>query len=60
MWQSPFQALPAHNQQVWIRVNTVYGELAVATYSSIQRQFRTDVTQVIIPEYVVARWKPYP
>lgn len=60
MWQSPFKQLPSNGQQVWIRVTSIYGELAVATYNSLLQQFTTDTTSVVIPAYQVSRWKAYP
>jgi alkylated DNA nucleotide flippase Atl1 len=60
MWQSPFKELPANNQVVWIRVLNIYGEIAVARYDAVNQIFTIDPSGLIIPAYMVSRWKPYP
>lgn len=60
MWNSPFKLMPANGQVVWLRVITIYGELVVATYNSVTQTFTTNVTAIVIPAYMCARWKVYP
>lgn len=57
-WNSIFKVLPANGQIVWIRVTSVYGELALAEFQSIKKEFKVIATNVIIPVYQVSRWRP--
>lgn len=58
IWKTIFKELPANEQQVWIRVLTIYGELSIAQYDSVTQTFTVVLTGVVIPVYHVARWKP--
>lgn len=57
MWQSIFLSLPADQQIVWIRVLDVYGQLALALYDATSQTFIIQTTGVVIPVYIVSRWK---
>lgn len=57
MWKSIFKELPINEQVVWVRVTSVYGELAQAQYNSSNQTFTIMLTGVIIPAYQVSRWK---
>lgn len=57
MWQSPFVALPANGQTVWIRVVVQYSEPVQAVYNSGTQIFTTSVTGLIVPALQVSRWK---
>ena len=57
MWQSIFLTLPADQQIVWVRVLDVYGQLALALYDSTSQTFIIQTTGVVIPVYIVSRWK---
>lgn len=57
IWNSPFSVLPTDGQEVWIRVISVYGELAEAVYSSSTQVFTVDTIGSEIPLYMVSRWK---
>lgn len=57
MWQSIFLTLPADQQMVWVRVLDVYGQLALARYNAPQQTFVIQTTNVVIPVYIVSRWK---
>lgn len=56
-WKSVFVELPANNEVVWIRVLTIYGELTKAKYNAGKETFEVDLTGIIIPVYMVGRWK---
>lgn len=56
-WKSVFKELPPNGTVVWIRVTAVYGELALAEFQSIKKDFKVLATNVIIPVYQVSRWK---
>lgn len=58
IWNSPFLTLPANNQVVWIRVISVYGQLALAKWKNAQQKFVVQSTNIDIPVYMVSRWKP--
>ncbi len=57
MWKSVFNQLPNDNEEVWIRVVSVYGEIAKATYDDSTKEFITSMTEIIIPAYQISRWK---
>ncbi|MCC6181038.1 MAG: hypothetical protein IT237_04325 [Bacteroidia bacterium] len=57
MWKSVFKELPVNEQIVWVRVTSVYGELAQAQYNSSNQTFTTTLTGVVLPVYQVSRWK---
>lgn len=56
-WKSVFKELPPNNTIVWIRVTSVYGELALAKYKAAKMQFTTTITSIVIPAQQVSRWK---
>lgn len=56
-WKSVFKELPPNGTVVWIRVVSVYGELALAEFISVKKEFKVLATNVKIPIYVVSRWK---
>jgi hypothetical protein len=57
MWQNPLILLPSDTQVVWIRVGTNYGDPVLAEYDSTAQTFTSDDSGLIIPAYMVARWK---
>lgn len=59
-WESPYDVLPSNNDEVWIRVITYYGPPVHAIYRAVQMRFETVTTNIDVPTYMVARWKPYP
>ena len=58
MWQSPFVALPANGQTVWIRVVVQYAEPVQAAYNAITQEFVTVTTSLVVPALQVSKWKP--
>lgn len=56
-WKSPFIELPADGQEVYIRVISVYGQLAEAVYDASTQIFTVDIINAEIPLYMVSRWK---
>jgi uncharacterized membrane protein len=60
MWQSPLKQLPVNNQVVWIRVLGIYGEIAIAQFNLSTQEFTVSLSGLVIPAYMVSRWKPYP
>ena len=57
VWKSVFKELPPNGTIVWIRVTSVYGELALAEFISVKKEFKVLATNVIIPVYQVSRWR---
>jgi len=57
MWQNPLFILPNNAQVVWIRVGTNYGDPYLAEYESGPQLFTTQNSGLIIPAYMIARWK---
>lgn len=57
MWKSIFKELPINDQRCWIRVLTVFGQLTVASWNERDQTFITLDSEIIIPAYMVGRWK---
>lgn len=58
-WKTIFDELPLDGQEVWVRLISVYGELALATYDSFNQSFLLSTTNLTFPAYQVSRWKFY-
>ena len=56
-WNTIYKQLPNDTQTVWIRVLNIYGQITLATYDELTQTFTTIPTNLIIPVYLVARWK---
>jgi hypothetical protein len=57
MWNNPLDILPSNAQVVWIRVGTNYGDPFQAQYNSGTQIFTSQVSGLLVPAYMVARWK---
>lgn len=57
MWQNPLDTLPSNLQVVWIRVGTNYGDPYLAEYNSTTQNFTSQESGLVVPAYMVARWK---
>jgi len=57
MWQNPLINLPSDNQTVWIRVGTNYGNPVQATFDQSNQSFTSIESGLIVPAYIVARWR---
>lgn len=57
MWQNPLILLPSDAQVVWVRLGTNYGDPEQATYTASTQTFVSSASGLIIPAYMVARWK---
>jgi len=57
MWQNPLDVLPSNLQIVWIRVGTNYGDPYLAEFNSTSQNFTSEESGLIVPAYMVARWK---
>ena len=57
MWKSVYKELPLNEEIVWIRVLSIYGQITKAKYYENLETFEVLETGVIIPTYIVARWK---
>lgn len=58
MWLTIQAQVPTDSQQVWVRIQYFYGTPCLAVYSSSNQTFTTSTTGIIIPAYLIARWKP--
>jgi hypothetical protein len=57
-WKSIYNELPYNEQVVWIRVLSIFGQIAKAVYKEENGGvFVTVDTSVSIPVYFVARWR---
>lgn len=57
MWKSVFNELPGDGENVWIRVLSVYGQITKAKYVAMDQTFVVVEGEIIIPAYMVGRWK---
>lgn len=57
MWNNPLDILPSNLEVVWIRVGTNYGDPYLAEYNSTNQNFTSQDSGLVIPAYMVARWK---
>jgi len=57
MWNNPLASLPSNLQVVWIRIGTNYGDPFLAEYDSSLQQFTGSLSGLVIPAYMIARWK---
>ena len=57
MWKNPLIVLPSDAQVVWIRVGTNYGDPVLAEFTSSTQEFESEDSGLIVPAYMVARWK---
>lgn len=57
MWNVITETLPANGQTVWLRIYTNYATPFQAVYDTALQQFTTVTTSLIIPAYVVTKWK---
>lgn len=57
MWKNPLIILPSNLQVVWIRIGTNYGDPVLAEYDSSLQQFTSNESGLVVPAYMVARWK---
>ena len=57
-WLSVYKQLPANNEIVWIRITSIYGEIALAEYKAAKQEFIIQIVSIVVPAYQVSRWKP--
>ena len=57
MWKSVLKELPHDGETVWIRVINIYGEPCLADFLEHDLSFKVVETGIIIPAYMVSRWK---
>lgn len=57
MWNNPLESLPSNAEVVWIRVGTNYGDPFLAQYNSSTQIFTGQDSGILVPAYMVARWK---
>ena len=57
MWNNPLFLLPSNLQVVWCRIGTNYGDPFLCEYTSATQLFVSSDSGLIIPAYMVARWK---
>ena len=57
MWNNPLQLLPVNSATVYIRVGTNYGNPFLAVYTSSTQLFVGVTSGLVVPAYMVARWK---
>lgn len=57
MWTDIQEELPIDGSTVWIRVGTNYGNPVLAEFTLSTQIFVCDDSGLIVPAYMVARWK---
>ncbi len=57
-WINPLIELPSDAAIVWIRVGTNYGNPVLAEYVDSSQTFICNDSLLVVPAYIVARWKP--
>jgi hypothetical protein len=58
-WKSIFKETPIDGQVVWVRVQWFFGYPVVCSYDLTLQQFTDIDTGIVIPAYVVGRWRDY-
>ena len=58
MWYAIPLNVPANEQTVWIRLLNGFADPFKATYNSSTQQFTDTTNNIIIPCYMVGRWRP--
>ncbi len=56
-WKSPYDSLPVDQEIVWIRVLSMFGQISLAEWNEVDQTFITQDTSIIIPVYMVSRWR---
>lgn len=56
-WVSPLNSLPANGATVWIRLYEYFNDPCLAVYTSSTQTFVSSDSGLIVPAYMVARWK---
>jgi len=57
MWNNIFVSVPSDVDMVWIRAPFFFGNPVLATYSNSTQLFTTVDTSIVIPAYLIGRWK---
>jgi hypothetical protein len=57
LWKSIYKVLPADTETVWIRTIYGYKEPFSAVWSLASQQFTAVVTGLVVPAYMVYKWK---
>ncbi len=56
-WYTIGQSVPVDGSTVWIRIHNAYAEPYTAVYNVGTQTMILTMTAVIIPMYMVAKWK---